>query len=76
MHLAELTDKTGEFVKGMYQFQGYALPWSFEFLQNSVYQFGSDYVSTDFAAPSLKNDTFVLQTGPSGRQFLENGKPI
>ena len=76
IHLAELANQTGQFVKGMYQFQGYSLPWSFEFLQNSVYQFGSDYFSTDFPAPSLKDDTIVLQTGPSGRPFLENGEPI
>ena len=28
----------------------------------------------DFAAPSLQNDAFDLQTGSSGRPVLANGK--
>ena len=67
LHLSELA---GQFVNGMNHFEKtfYPSPSNFFKILRAFFIFH------DFAAPSLQNDTFNLQTGWSGRPILANGK--
>ena len=57
-------------LNGMYQFGGY--PSSSNFFKIARTIFGV-IIFQDFAAPSLQNDAFDLQTGQSGQPVLTKG---